>query len=175
MERQVDFSVPFPWYVVQTKPRNERRALFHLRRAGIETLSPLMETYASRIGGSRKVLEPLFPGYIFARFDVASHYSTVRWARGIRRVLGNRGGPVPVEEEVIDEIRRRIDGHGVARRPYELEPNDTVKIKTGPLKDLIGVFERWLPKEGRIRILLRLLGYEAGVELDYLQVEKVWS
>ncbi|NIM97861.1 MAG: hypothetical protein GTO24_07210 [candidate division Zixibacteria bacterium] len=50
-----------------------------------------------------------------------------------------------------------------------------MRIKAGPLKDLIGIFERWLPKEGRIRILLDLLGYETSVELDHLQVEKVWN
>jgi len=168
-------SMDFHWYVVQTKPKNENRALFHLARAGIETLNPLMETFASRKGVSKKVLEPLFPGYFFARFDIASHYPTVRWARGVRKVLGNKEGPTPVGEEIIYEIRKRIDSHGVARRPYDLKIEDSVKIKAGPLKDLIGIFERWLPKEGRIRILLRLLGYETSVELDYSQVERVWN
>lgn len=163
------------WYVVQTKPRNEKRALFHIKRAGIETLNPLIETYTSRNGASKKVLEPLFPGYFFARFEVASHYPTVRWARGVRKVLGNHDGPAPISEEIIYEIRKRIDSHGVARKPYDLKPEDPVKIKAGPLKDLVGIFDRWLPKEGRIRILLRLLGYETSVELDYLQVEKVWN
>ncbi len=170
-----DQSVPFFWYVVQTKPRNEKRAIFHLTRAGIETLNPLMETYTTRSGASRKVLEPLFPGYVFARFDAVSHYPIVRWARGARKILGNREGPVPVSDEIITEIRKRIDDHGVARRPYELKPEDPVRIKAGPLRDLIGIFERWLPKEGRIRVLLHLLGYETGVELEYSQVEKVWN
>jgi len=50
-----------------------------------------------------------------------------------------------------------------------------VRIRIGPLRDLIGIFERWLPREGRIRILLNLLGYQTGVELDYLQVERIWN
>ncbi|NIO05658.1 MAG: hypothetical protein GTN74_13955, partial [Proteobacteria bacterium] len=156
-----DCSGAHHWYVVQTKPKNERRALFHLGRAGIETLNPLMETYASRNKGSKKTVEPLFPGYVFARFDVADRYPIVRWARGVRKILGNRDGPVPVGPEIIDEIRKRIDDQGIARRPYDLKADDPVRIKAGPLMDLIGIFERWLPKEGRIRILLRLLGYEA--------------
>ncbi|NIM96542.1 MAG: transcription/translation regulatory transformer protein RfaH, partial [candidate division Zixibacteria bacterium] len=79
----------------------------HLGRAGIETLNPLMETYASRNRGSKKILEPLFPGYVFARFDVPNHYPIVRYARGVRKILGNREGPVPVGPEIIDEIRKR--------------------------------------------------------------------
>jgi len=175
MDILADQPLTFYWYVVQTKPRNEKRALFHLTRACIETLNPLMESYTSRNGMSKRVLEPLFPGYFFARFNVASHYPTVRWARGVRRVLGKDDGPIPVGEDIIEEIRKRIDDHGVTRRPYDLKPEDHVRIKAGPLRDLVGIFERWLPKQGRIRVLLSLLGYETGVELDYLQVEKVWN
>jgi transcriptional antiterminator RfaH len=174
MDTLVDQSQNLWWYVIQTKPKNENRARFHLTRAGIETLNPLMETYRSRNGGFKKTVEPLFPGYFFARFEAACHYPIVRWARGVKRILGNRDGPIPVREEIIHEIRRRVDDHGVARRPYDLKPEDPVRITAGPLKDLIGIFERWLPKERRIRILLRLLGYETSVELDYSQVEKVW-
>ncbi|MBW2059247.1 MAG: hypothetical protein JRJ26_17300, partial [Deltaproteobacteria bacterium] len=132
METMTDCSRTCRWYVVQTKPKNERRAIFHLGRAGIETLNPLIESYRPCTVAAGKVLEPLFPGYFFARFDVTTHYSTVRWARGVRRVLGNRDGPTAVGEEVIDEIRRRIDERGVARKPYELKPADPVRIRIGP-------------------------------------------
>lgn len=164
----------FRWYCVQTKPKNEKRALFHLERWGIETLNPQIETYVSRSGIPHKVLEPLFPGYFFARLHLASHFPTVRWARGVRRILGNEDGPTPVSEGIIEEIRRRVDNRGVARRPYDLKPDDPVRIKSGPLKDLIGIFERWSPREERIRVLLHLLGQETRVDLEYAQVEKLW-
>jgi transcriptional antiterminator RfaH len=174
METLTDQTFNLHWYVIQTKPRNENRALFHIERAGIETLNPLMENCRSRNGIVQKALEPLFPGYFFARFDVASHYPTVRWARGVKKVLGRDDGPIAIGQDVIDEIRKRIDDHGVARRPYDLKPDDPVKVRAGPLRDLIGIFERWLPKEGRIRVLLSLLGCETSVEMDYSQVEKTW-
>jgi FlaA1/EpsC-like NDP-sugar epimerase len=40
------------WYCIQTKPRNEKRALFHVRRAGIETLQPLIEDDPKKKGMS---------------------------------------------------------------------------------------------------------------------------
>jgi transcriptional antiterminator RfaH len=174
MQNLADQSLAVRWYCIQAKPRNEKRALFHVTRAGIETLHPLIETYTSRSATSKKVLEPLFPGYFFARFSIGDHYPTVRWARGVKQILGNQKGPIPVGEEVIGEIQKRIDSHGVARRPYDLKPKDPVKVKAGPLRDLIGVFDCWVPKEGRVRILLRLLGHETSVEIEYNQVEKVW-
>ncbi|MFX0200135.1 MAG: transcription termination/antitermination protein NusG [Candidatus Hodarchaeota archaeon] len=162
------------WYVVQTKPRNERRAQCHLEGEGIETLNPLMEAHRSRRGRLLKTLKPLFPNYIFARFILERDYPKVRWARGVNQVLGRGREPMPISDVVVREIKSRIDESSVVKRAYDLKPDDTVKIKEGPLKDLIGVFERWMSKEGRIRVLLSLIGYQTSVQLHYSQVEKVW-
>ena len=162
------------WYVVQTKPRNERRAPHYLEREGIETLNPLMEAYSSKRGRSLRTLQPLFPNYIFARFILEQDYPKVRWARGVNKVVGRGREPMPISDVVVDEIKNRIDEDRVVKRAYELEPNDTVKIKEGPLRDIVGVFDRWMSKEGRIRVLLSLIGYQTSVRLHYSQVEKVW-
>jgi transcription antitermination factor NusG len=37
----------------------------------------------------------------------------------------------------------------------------------------MGIFERWVSEEGRVRVLLDLLSYSAKVELHYSQVEKL--
>lgn len=162
------------WYVVQTKPRNEGRAQYHLEREGIETLNPLMEKCRPNRGRSQRTLQPLFPNYIFARFVLEKDYPKVRWARGVNRVVGKGRGPTPISDDVVREIRNRVDEDSVVRRPYDLKPYDPVKIKGGPLRDLIGVFDRWISKEGRIRVLLSLIGYQTSVQLHYSQVEKVW-
>ena len=148
------------WYVVQTKPSNEGRAQFYLDREGIETLNPLMEAYISKRGRSLRTLKPLFPNYIFARFILERDYPKVRWARGVNKVLGRGGGPMPIVDEVVEEIKSRIGEDCVVKRAYDLKPQDTVKIKEGPLKDLMGMFDRWMSKEGRIRVLLSLIGYQ---------------
>jgi len=81
---------------------------------------------------------------------------------------------MPISDGVVREIRNRVDEDCVVRRAYDLKPHDTVKIREGPLKDLIGVFDRWGSKEGRIRVLLSLIGYQTSVQLHYSQVERVW-
>ena len=162
------------WYVVQTKPRNEQRAQYYLEMEGVETLNPLMEAYRSKGGRSLMTLKPLFPNYIFARFTLERDYPKVRWARGVNKVLGRGGGPMPIGDEVVEEIKSRIGEDCVVKRAYNLKSQDTVKIKEGPLKDLMGIFDRWMSKEGRIRVLLSLIGYQTSVQLHYSQVEKVW-
>jgi transcription antitermination factor NusG len=121
-----------------------------------------------------KELKPLFAGYIFGKFDLEQDYSLVRWGRGVKKVLGLGGGlPTPVPDEVIEIIKRRTDTYGIVRKSYHFEANDRVRIKSGPLKDLLGIFERWVSDSDRVRILLNLIGYQPAVEMHYSMIEKV--
>jgi len=161
------------WYVIQTKPKREEAAESFLAKKGLEMFNPLMETFVSRNKRMRKELRPLFPGYLFAKFDLEENYPLVRWARGVKKVLGCGGYPEPIAEEVVRIIRERGDAQGIIKVKGHFEPNDVVRIKTGPLKDLIGIFERWISNHERARILLSLIGYQPAVEIHYSAIEKV--
>lgn len=73
------------WYVIQTKPKKETEAESYLLTRGVEAFNPLMETFALRSGRTSKELKPLFPGYIFGKFDLDENYPLVRWARGLKK------------------------------------------------------------------------------------------
>jgi transcriptional antiterminator RfaH len=161
------------WYVIQTKPKKEEEAKSFLSTRGIETFNPLIETFALKNVGMSKELKPLFPGYIFSNFDLEQNYPLVKWARGVKKVLGFGGYPTPISEEVVRVIKERTDALGIVRVKHHFEPNDVVRIKTGPMKDLLGVFERWLSDSERVRILLRLIGYQPAVEIHCSMIEKV--
>jgi transcriptional antiterminator RfaH len=161
------------WFVIQTKPKKEEEATSYLSLKGVEIFSPLMESFVLRNGGINKELKPLFPGYIFGKFVLDSDYSLVRWGRGVKKVLGFGGYPTPVSEEVVEIIKQRADGSGIVRRISHFQANDTIRIKSGPLRDLLGIFERWMPDGERVRILLNLIGYQPAVEMHYSMIEKV--
>lgn len=135
--------------------------------------SPLMEAFFTRNARISKERRPLFPGYIFGNFDLDQNYPLVRWAKGVKSVLGFGGYPVPISEEVIEMIKQRTDIQGIVRVKQDYRSNDVVRIKTGPMKDLLGVFERWVSDNERVRILLNLLGYQPAVEVHYSMIEKV--
>jgi transcriptional antiterminator RfaH len=120
-----------------------------------------------------KELKALFPGYIFGKFDLEQNYPLVRWGKGVKCVLGFGGYPTPVSEEVVEIIKERTDTQGVVRVKQHFNPNDVVRIKAGPLKDLLGIFERWVSESERVRILLNLIGYQPAVEMHYSMIEKV--
>ena len=161
------------WYVIQTKPKKEEEANSYLSTRGVEIFSPLMEAFASRNGGMNKELKPLFPGYIFGKFDLEQNYPLVRWGRGVKKVLGFGGYPTSISEEVVEIIKERTDTEGIVRLKQNFKANDVIRIKTGQLKDLIGIFERWVSDNERVRILLNLIGYQPAVEMHYSMIEKV--
>jgi transcriptional antiterminator RfaH len=161
------------WYVIQTKPKKEEEATSYLSTKGVEMFSPLMETFTTRNAKVTNELKPLFPSYIFGKFDLEQNYPLVRWARGVKCVLGLGGYPTPLSEEVIEIIKKRTDEGGIVREVRRFEPNDVVRVTSGPLKDLLGSFERWVSDSERVRILLKLIGYQPSIELHYSMIEKV--
>jgi transcriptional antiterminator RfaH len=161
------------WYVIQTKPKKEEEASSYLLPKGVEIFHPLMESFAPRNGGIVKELKPLFPGYIFGKFDLDKDFTLVRWGRGVKKILGFGDYPTPVSEEVIALIKQRADIHGIVKKTCHFEPHDLVRIKSGHLKDLLGVFDRWVSDSERVRILMNLIGYQPAIEMHYSMLEKV--
>jgi transcription elongation factor/antiterminator RfaH len=161
------------WYVIQTKPKKEEEAVSYLSTRGVEIFNPLMETFALRNGKMNKELKPLFSGYIFGKFDLEKNYPLVRWGRGVKKVLGFGGYPTSISEEIVEIIKERTDTEGIVRVKQNFRANDVIRIKTGPLKDLLAIFERWVSDSERVRILLNLIGYQPAVEIHYSMIEKV--
>jgi transcriptional antiterminator RfaH len=147
------------WFAVQAHSRAEAIAEFGLRSLSIETLLPLVRTpvhHATR--AARHVVRALFPGYLFARFCVAESLRAVAFSRGVVRVLGAGGRPIPLEDAIIASIRARIGEDGyVALDERRIGVKDYVRIISGPLAGWSGVFERELSDSQRVVILIETL------------------
>jgi len=161
------------WYVIQTKPKKESEAKSYLSLKGIEVFYPRMEFYSQRSGKPNKEIRPLFPNYIFGSFDAVRDYTLVRYGRGVNKIVCFGGEPASMSEVVIEEIRRRIDETGIVSRKFDLKPNEPVRVRCGPFRDFLGIFEKWMPEKERVRILLNLIGYQPQIELHYSMIEKV--
>ena len=69
------------WYCVNSKTKRESSVGAFLEGSyGLEVLCPQFETLKVIRRVKRKVTMPLFPGYLFCRFDLATHYRAVRFA-----------------------------------------------------------------------------------------------
>jgi transcription antitermination factor NusG len=111
------------------------------------------------------ITQPLFPRYLFAKFK-REQLSKILFTRGVHDVVCFGDGPACVSEDIIEVIRERIDQNGFVKLNNDLKPGDKVVISAGPLKNLIGVFEREVKGRERIMILLTAIGYQGHLEVD---------
>lgn len=160
------------WFVCQTKSRKEERARYFLERKGFEVYLPMME--AQRVIGHKTTLmpKPLFPNYLFVRFNQEEDVPLVQWTQGVRKILPESIHPGAIDDQVVESLRSLAQRDGIIRK-QPLKKFDTVRILRGPLKEIMGIFEEWSSDKGRIRILLSFVNYQARVELHHSYVEKV--
>ena len=172
-DRHAERSNGQHWYVVQSKPREEERALHYLEEKGFDTYLPRIEILSVRKFNNVKTEKPLFPGYLFCRFTKEDDIlAQVRWTRGVKKLLPESVDPFPVEDEVVQAIKSLQEEDGVIRK-QQLEKQDQVRITRGPMKDILGVFDHWTSDSGRVKVLLNFINYQASVELHHSLIERV--
>ena len=104
------------WYVIRTKPHQEKRAELHLRQLRVETFLPLLRQRKTIRRVPKTVITPLFPGYFFAQFDIQQHYRAVSYAGGVRKIAEFGMRPAPVCEALIEIIKRNMENGYVTRK-----------------------------------------------------------
>jgi transcription elongation factor/antiterminator RfaH len=161
------------WFVIHTKPKKEQRVKTHFEGMEIETILPLSEDFLYAKGTMHRVLHPFFPNYLFARLDLEHHYYKVKWTRGVNRILGVGNKPAPVSEAVIQALRDRMMSDDTVKLLDDLKQGDLVQITSGPLKDFIGVFQKGLSSNRRVKVLLNLIGVEVPVQIPRHQIKKI--
>jgi transcriptional antiterminator RfaH len=142
--------------VLKTRPNHERQAAEAITAQGGVAYVPLF----SASGGAEAT--PLFPGYIFARVDLAdSDLLRVRSAAGVAYVLPRGGPPSRLTDELMEAIRRRA-----SHSESGLHHGDRVRITRGPFRWLDAVFDRRANPAGRVRILLQFVQRTVPLEID---------
>ncbi|MDX6694363.1 MAG: transcriptional antiterminator RfaH [Blastocatellia bacterium] len=165
------------WYVIHTKPKQEQRAYVNLSAWGVEAFSPCVKepVYDTRTLKTTYVKKIMFPQYLFARFDASKLLHKIRFTRGVHNVVRFGGSPVPLDDEVIECLKSRVDSDSRARPREEFKPGDKVVIRHGPLKDLVGIFELNISACDRVSILLEAVSYQGRILIERESIKKEQS
>lgn len=161
------------WYCVRSQPRHEHVAAAHLRRRpDVEVFSPRIRYRRATSRGPIWVTEPLFPCYLFAKFDLHKLLREVQHTVGVATVVhfGLLWPTVP--EQVIDELRSAVDAEETRVIEEVLREGDEVEIKGGAFDGLQAVVTRVMPARRRVAVLLHFLGRLTVVELDKAMLRK---
>jgi transcription antitermination factor NusG len=152
------------WYALHVKPRFEKYVTGQLSGKGYETFMP---SYVSKRKWSDRVkplVIPLFPGYVFCRFNVNTRLP-ILVTPGVMAVVGVGKAPVAINDSEIVAIQRVIDsGLPTQRWPY-LNCGEMVRVEAGSLEGLSGIVVR-MKGTDRLIVSVSLLMRSVSVEID---------
>ncbi|MEO8417812.1 MAG: transcription/translation regulatory transformer protein RfaH, partial [Methylophilaceae bacterium] len=126
------------WYLLQTKPRQEFRALEQLENQQYTCFVPTLNVEKIRRGKLEIVIEPLFSRYLFIQLDtVASNWVPLRSTRGVSKLVEFGGRFATLSDTVIDALRQ------APQRDHAplFEAGEKVTIQSGPFAGLEGIYQ----------------------------------
>lgn len=151
------------WFALAVTPRKEKVTARTLRMMGYEDFLPLYSVKRRWSDRIKTVEFPLFPGYVFSRFDPKMRLPILKISTVMNVVgLGNR--PEPVDQSEILALQTVCQsGLQAVPCPY-LTVGAKVLINEGPLTGLEGI----LVQAGQSRLVLSvsLLQRSVAVEID---------
>ncbi len=150
------------WWVLHTKPRQERALAKTLASVGVRHFLPLIRRY--RTYGRRRVGStiPLFPGYVFLCGDEADRLAALRTNR-VARVL-----EVPDQDGLrrdLSHVGRIVDGDCPVELYPGLQEGCRCQVISGSLAGLEGIVLR-RRRPWRVYVAVTFLGRSAELEIE---------
>src|ERR1700691_203741 len=154
------------WYALAVKPQYEYRVFQGLKELPeVEGFLPSFKD--KRIWSDRvKILDaPLFPGYVFARFEYPARRGPVLRVARVRSIVGFGHARSPLAEEEIGTIRTLVSSTFPVRPWPFLRAGQRVSIEHGPLRGVEGIVLKQRD-EWRMIVSVELLQRSVSVLLD---------
>lgn len=163
---RLDRSFDKLWFAIQVRSHCERSVSAMLSFKGYEEFLPLYVKVSKN--RRRRTEVPLFPGYLFCRFD-ADIGAPILTTPGIVRILGTDGIPSIVPDAEIEAVQRIIRSE-LPRAPSSiLQTGTSVRVERGPLLGLCGKIVTSRGR-GKLIVSLTLLQRAVSVEVDMYSV-----
>jgi len=158
---------PDTWYLIRTKSNREHQVRGRLSQLVPEIFAPMLKLPRSRLHGAKSSLVPLFPQYIFARFDLATHYFDIRYMPGVTGFVCAGPDPLAVPKAIVDSVRARCINEVLQLSPKPFRRGERVLVVDGPFSDFEAIFESYLSGTKRVAILIETIeGFGVRVVAD---------
>jgi transcription antitermination factor NusG len=156
------------WFALQVRGRQEFNISENLGSNGYEWFLPLYKSSKRWSDRIKQVDSPLFPGYVFCRFNPLDRLPILK-IPGVIQIVGFNRQLVAVDEDEIRAIQALV-ASGIPNRPCPyLEVGDKVRIESGPLRGLEGLLVEF---QGNHQLVLSvtLLQRSVAVKIDSASV-----
>jgi transcription antitermination factor NusG len=160
------------WYAIHVSSQHEMQTHNDLCARGFEAFLPqhkVRRRWSDRV----KVLDmPLFPGYLFSRFDVNDRIRVLSLP-GVAQIVGSGRMPIAVEDAEIESLRTLVSSQiSLAPWPY-LHAGQRVAIDHGPLAGVEGIVLRAGDGKQRVVVSVTLLQRAVAAEIEREWIARV--
>lgn len=160
------------WYAIRVQSKFESLASDTLTGKGYEAFLPLSKSVRQWSDRKKTLQLPLFPGYLFCRFNPADRLLPILTTPGVMRIVGAGRIPIPVEDEEIAGLQLMLRS-GIDPQPWPyLSSGSRVLIERGPLAGLEGIvienLNRW-----RVVVSVELLQRSVAAEIEQSWVREI--
>lgn len=164
----------FRWYCIQVNSAWHSEVARYLAAEGFQAFWPRFWDVDKK---RHPVIRSLFGPYSFVRFDTADpSWRRIPRAVGVRRLMSRDAEhPIPVPDTAVQRLIDELGPEGMPApraalsHAEPLVPGATVRVLSGPLAGLTGIYSR--PAHKRVAILMTLLGGQVEAVMDRKSVE----
>jgi len=152
------------WFILQYKSNSHHIAAKNLNRQGFETFLPLHDITSRRTSRFINTSKPLFPGYMFIKFDKAeSEWHKINSTYGVSRLITFNAILKSIPTIFVDHLMKRYDLSGKLIPIQKLKKGDHVTVLKGPFANFIATVEKY-EADQRISILMDLMGRKTKIQ-----------
>ncbi|QYJ00045.1 transcriptional activator RfaH [Thalassovita mediterranea] len=160
------------WFAAQTLAGKENLAVSHLNRQGFETTCPQLWRTVRHARQTRRVLRPIFPGYVFVNVDM----QRMRWRAidstvGVSRIVRFGDRPAALPTDLVENFKAQTGEDGAIEFEDTLGVGDEIRVMSGAFQDWIGRIVD-LPDNDRVKVLLGMMTRHVEVTLPRKQLAK---
>ena len=152
------------WFILKFKPNSHHQARKNLTRQGFEVFLPLHDTTSRKLSRFINTSKPLFPGYMFIRFNRAeSNWHKINNTYGVSRLITFNSTLKSIPTIFVDHLMKRYDLSGKLIPIKKLKKGDQVTVLKGPFANFIATVEKY-EADQRIWILMDLMGRKTKIQ-----------
>jgi transcriptional antiterminator RfaH len=145
------------WYLIRTKPGKERWVRDQLSGTLPDVFLPMLRARMPRWGRLAVSVTPLFPCYVFARFELSVRYFDIKYLPGVQGLVSAGTDPLIVPETIVEEIKLRGVNDVVEIHEKPFDNGQAVRVVEGPFRGFEAIFDRYLSGAERVAILLNTI------------------
>ena len=155
------------WFALQVRSRKEGYVASQIQGQGIECLLPTYKSVRKWSDRVKEVEQPLFPGYLFCRFDFQNR-RPVTTTPGVLQIVGYGRTAISISDEEIQSLQLAVSS-GMPKQPWPyLEVGQRVRVNYGTLSGLEGIL---VNVKGNHRVVLSVTLLQRSVAME---VETSW-